>query len=257
MTAVSFFISRRARCDEHSLLAHRAAESIRRLYPGAPITIVDDGSDPEFAASPSGATVVPNPFTGSGEAGAMKVARDSTDDPDGIVVVMHDSMVACERVDWDGVLRESGVAYLWTFPAVKWMEREAAMRLIDQSPPLTARLRETKLYDGENWTGCFGAAMAARRWALDKLHDGGVLSDDLISCVSTRGCRMGFERVVSLGTQIFVTEGGPPPSVCGSINDHPLPFHSIRPHAPSLRSMLLFRRLVRYSGAFMKTWHGR
>lgn len=254
---VSFFVSRKATCEEHSLLAHRAIESIRRIYPGSQITIVDDGSAPDFTGAPGGIDVVPNPFPGSGEAGTLRVARDSVADPRGIAVVMHDSMVACEHVDWDEALGETGIVYLWSFPAVKWMERTATMRLIDRSEPLREHMQRSGMYDLGKWVGCFGAALAARRWALDGLHEGGVLSDELLSGVCNRGDRMGFERVVALGTQAFVTGGDPPAALCGCVNDHPLPFQSLRPHASSLGGVLGFKRATRYKGAFMKTWHGR
>lgn len=257
-----FFVSRYAAVAAHDRFIYRAVESIRRLYPLARVTVVDDNSSPEFTYSPDCALtdVVANPYPRSGEVGTLRVAWATLLAPDDVAVTMHDGMVLTARLPPGGLPPGSDMCFLWHFDRYGAMHLPQTLRLLSALtlPDADMLLLLRGFMQGFNstWRGCFGAALASRKRALDAVHRAcGLFGAEFMGAVSTRESRQAAERVVGLVAHAYgraPNSKGLIPSVCGSIFDHPSPWSTDMAGEP-LESILARR----YPAPFFKTWSGR
>lgn len=257
-----FFISRYASSTKHAPLSRRAVESIRRIYPSALVTVVDDGSPPELAHVPDGplTVVVPNPYPRSGEVGTLRVAWTSLRSADDLAITMHDGMVLVAPLP-DPVLGDGAdIAFLWHFDRYANMHFPRSLGLLSNLAMADrdlAFLADAFLAGfNHSWRGCFGVALAVRKRALDAMHTrSGVFGHAFMSSVRNRESRQAAERVVGLLAHAFSRRTGAPkliPSLCGNIFDHPAPW-STESSGYDLDRVLSSS----YPGPFYKTWSGR
>ena len=260
---LSFYISRYASNEEQAGLVFRAVKSIRLIYPTAPITVVDDGSDARFpldnlTENDPNVRQMTNAFKGSGEVGTLRafLTHGAADE---VAVVMHDSMVMRRPLPADqGLGAKEGVRFLWHFDRYELMHLHASLAVISTMREFnvsnSARLLVMLMYGmNKNWTGCFGMAMVVRHSRLAKLQERtGFFGSDVMEKLTNREMRQACERVLSILLHV-VNEGSPPiTSLCGSVFDHPEAWGTRLSAAP-LGALLA----VPYDSVFMKTWMGR
>lgn len=252
-----FFLSRYAANAKDASYIYRAVQSIRRIYPDARITVVDDGSPSEFEYEPDCelTALVQNPHPRSGEVGALMTAWSSLRAHDDVAITMHDSMVLAAPVVMPA---DSSVAFLWHFDRYAAMHLPHSLRLLSRlglSDRHMLFLADTFISRfNADWRGCFGVSMAVTKAALDCVNSRCRLFDPaFMSAVCTREDRQAAERIVGLVFHMFAP-GIPKlvPSLCGNIFDHP------RPWCTSTASQPLDALLRSgYPAPFVKTWAGR
>jgi hypothetical protein len=274
MPAPHFFVSRYASEERHDRYVYRAVESILAFYPGARVTVVDDGSPPEFAyVPPTGVPnvdVVQNPFPRSGEVGTLAHARKALGADDDAAITLHDTMVLVGPVP--PLPAGSDVCFLWHFEGADCLIEgfPNTLRLISRLP-LPPRMMFAMVSEMDagasrgcspTWKGCFGVALYAKKKALDRMQTiSGVFSDDFLSSVNTRVLRQSAERLFGIVAHLAQpraapspgTSGAAPvPSLCGSIFQHPDAWSAEL-------ATLTFEEIAakRYMGPFFKTWAGR
>jgi hypothetical protein len=262
LDAPRFFISRFASHPRHAPLSRRAVESIRRIYPNALVTVVDDGSPPDLAHVPDGplTVVVPNPYPKSGEVGTLRVAWTTLRGADQIAVTMHDGMVLVAPLPDPVLGAETDVSFLWHFDRYGNMHFPRTLRLLSSLSMADrdlAALADAFLAGfNASWRGCFGVALAVKKRALDAMHFRcGIFGHSFMSQVRDRESRQAAERVVGLVAHAFARRRGAPnliPSLCGNIFDHPSPW-STESSGHDLDRVLRST----YQGPFYKTWSGR
>ena len=272
-----FFVSRHVSKASppyvHSL-AGRCLESIRRVYPSAHVTIVEDKIDPDLSFGRAGVaeadaalSVVDNPFPGSGELGTLYVAMHSDQLESGeLLIAMHDSMVLLSEVtDGPGY---PGVRMLWDFWRFHFHHAAETLRLMASliesagSKERYSRVMRmaavygTPVYSGRAWSGCFGMGLLATREGLEALNsDFGILDSGIIRKVHTREHRQAMERIT--GMAIFlVSRGSPLPPVCGDIFSHPEPWDT-ESAKMTLQAIKCFVEAKGYRAPLAKSWVGR
>jgi hypothetical protein len=283
MDRYHFFISRYAPEEKHASYVVRAVESIIRIYPGARITVVDDGSPPELAYEPPAdqryrVDVVQNPYPRSGELGTLAYARTALSgaksessagagaddgsessagaDAEAVAVTMHDTMVLIAPLK--PLRAPADVRFLWHFDRFQAMHLPTTLKLMSVLPAPGHALHFV-VHDYVNgfnrtWRGCFGMALVATKRALDRMHDThGLFDDRFIRAVDSREARQAAERIVGLVAHLSQeNKGALLPSLCGCIFDNPDPW---KPETGGVPLDTILQ--THYQGPFYKTWAGR
>ena len=282
MTSPRFFVSRYASEARHDRYAYRAVESILRVYPGARVTVVDDGSPPEFAyVPPTGdepgaglVDVATNPYPRSGEMGTLFCARAALESDDDAAVTMHDTMVLLGPLPRLGPAAGASdapaddVRFLWHFDRHHLLHMRQVVRILAAIPDqgiggdtmLTNFVHHLVSDFNRKWRGCFGVALFATKRALDRMHASHCLfSDEVMRAVDSREMRQAAERVVGLVAHVSrpaLEQAELVPSLCGCIFDHPSPWDS-ESASWSLDRVLAERERVSFAGPVFKSWAGR
>jgi hypothetical protein len=222
------------------------------------VTVVDDGSSPEFPIVKDELTrVVSNPYPRSGEIGALHCAWVSLRRPGARAVIMHDSMVLTAPLSAEA-LAGPDVQYLWNFDRYETMHLPATLHLLSRLsvpiPKLEALASNLLNGCGKTWMGCFGCSMLVTKSGLDRLHsEYGVFARAFMSSVQDREHRQAAERV--MGLICAMSCGAIPPALCGCIFEHPSPWN-METCAWTLDEVLSGTR-DSYRGPFFKSWVGR
>lgn len=190
-----------------------AARCIRRFYPGAPIVVVDDNSDPRFTQDgqkPSNCVVVASEYPGRGEMlGYYYFWKNHWFER---AVVMHDSVFIRQKVDFKC---PDGVRFLWHFETKIFDDVPLTTAYLEKIDPCYRGLYEQK----DKWNGCFGVMSVIHHGFLEKISGMFVLLDD----VRDRERRMCMERVFAVmcvyHSPVLMQRKL---SVMGNIHEHPL-----------------------------------
>lgn len=240
-----FVVLTHVKDDKTALLWKKAHDSIRAFYPTEPIVIIDDNSPlaPNIEELKN-VTLIRSKYPGAGELLPyyyfLKYQWAER------MIFMHDSMYLA-RPFTDSELAPL-VKFHWHFSDHTW----------DAETPIEELLGELKNGDeltdfkrNEKWDGCFGVASLIHITVLKNLSQLYGFPNRLIKSVNTRDQRMAVERIFGI---LLAKEGyfrTQDPSNFGIIHNFPFAFHT------NVSDTDLELIPSYYSGAIIKTWHGR
>jgi hypothetical protein len=186
MSAFGFVIVRYVKDIESSLYWQHCCKAIRKLYPQAPILIVDDNSDKRYLTEfeTTDYTVVNSEFPRRGELLGYYYFHKLR--PFEKAVVIHDNVFFNRTIDFN----VHDVQFLWTFDHT--YDNKTEEELLLAALPVGVR----SLYsDGTAWLGCYGV-MSVISWTfLDRLDAELAFFSALLPVVTTRDRRKALERV--------------------------------------------------------------
>lgn len=206
---MGFVVVRHVRDRTTGMYWLEAVRCIRRFYPGAPIVVVDDNSDPRFTRDelrPPNCAVVASEYPGRGEIlGYYYYWKHKWFER---AVIMHDSVFIQQKVG----LECPTVRFLWHFETKHFDDVPLITKYLNKVDPCYVPLFEDKAA----WKGCFGVMSVIRHDFLIKISGIFALLDE----VEDRHKRMAVERVFAV--MCAYHQPALPPSLMGNIHDNPL-----------------------------------
>jgi|GEM_PF-2040692 len=233
--------------EKTASLWKKTHDSVREFYPTDPIVVIDDNSTiAPNAAGLKNVTVIRSEYPGAGELlPYIYFLKHQWADR---MVFLHDSMYMVRPFSKEEVAPL--VKFHWHFSDHQW----------DGETPIEELLAKLKGFEeegliafkrSEKWDGCFGVASLIHIDVLKDLKTRYGFPGRLKKSVNMRLHRMALERVFA----ILVTKAGyfegQKTSNFGSIHEFPYAFHR-EVSEQDLQSIS-----SKYSGAIIKTWHGR
>lgn len=207
---IGFIILRHVNSEKSNLYWQECYRCIRRFYPENKIVIIDDNSNYDFitALETHGTKVIQSEYKGRGELlSYYYYANNKWFDT---AVFLHDSTFIQQFVDF----YVEKYQMLWHFPHL-WNTPEDE-KLMLYSLSNSDELIE--LYDNdEQWNGCFGGMCVITHDYLTEINDRYTLMS-LTECITNRGWRMRFERVIGVVLQSLYRNSTP--SKFGYIHDY-------------------------------------
>ena len=215
MTAsFGFIFPRCVREERHNLVWKECYRCIRRIYPDAPIVIIDDGSIPdvlnEDGIELTHTTIEASEFPGAGE--MLPYIYFHKHRPWEKAVILNDSMLVQNPLPIHDTDR---IMFLWDFGSFIGIDI-----LIDYPYECYAMLAllkdpgKPKTIMSGSWKGCFATASIISWEFLDLLQKThGFL--DIVEMINSRPYRCSLERVFALCVQCHVY---PVPTVQGDIH---------------------------------------
>lgn len=193
-------------------------QCIRKYYPTAPITIIDDNSDYNYVDKTFEETlfltkIVPSEFPRRGE--MLPYLYLLKEDSVETAVVLQDSVFLNSDVDLSLKSTEN-YKYLWDFEH-HWDDKKRESELIKK---LDNHEETLQLYrDPSRWKGCMGSMSIVRVSFLKRLHERHNLYKltPHISCRPDRSC---FERIIACLLQSNDENNLIVPSLLGNIHKY-------------------------------------
>jgi hypothetical protein len=254
--ALGFYVLRHMNSADSMEYWYTAYTCIRRVYPSAPIIILDDNSRKEFVenaknrqreAELTNTKIETYPdYPGRGE--MLPYYSFYRNHPFEKAVMFHDStFLNGKPMDIEGV---QDVRYLWHFDDHQWDDTTNEKRVIDL---LANKDAVERLWSNKSaWVGCFGVQTVIDHAALVTIVDKYKLFNCL-SVVSTRPMRMAMERVFSVLCTLEYPTLATRPSLFGIIHQFPLrPFsYSYKEYSADVGTPVLEDLSI------VKVWSGR
>ena len=160
------------------------------------------------------------------------------------MIFLHDSMFL-ERLFTQQELQPK-IKFHWHFVEHRW-DDDGLINSILSFLPDSKGLIDYNVNKKSLWHGCYGIANIIDLSVLEQLESKYHLTERLVHVINSRDHRMALERVFGI---LLFKEGFLTKENCsnfGCIHDYPKAFYSI-----DLKALK-----ESYSGAILKTWHGR
>lgn len=241
-----FIILTHVRDEKDQLLHERCYHSVKAFYPDAPIVIIDDNSTiPVSKKAFPDAKIIRSEYPGAGE--ILPYTYFLKERWAEKMVFLHDSMFL-KRPFYQEELNNS-VCFHWYFEFHNYDDDDMINHLLSHLHD-SKKLIDYNTYHKASWLGCFGCATIIDLTVLDQIENKYSLTGRLKKIIKTRAQRCAFERV--LGVILFKEKyvNKEKCSNFGSIRFYPLAFEEVD-------SVTLEKIKSGYSGAILKTWHGR
>jgi hypothetical protein len=207
-----FIVLRHVSSERTNAYWQESYDCIRRVYPDAPIVIVDDHSKfPVSDKAMTGTTVIDSPFPpGRAELVPYLVYAKMDPPPFEVAVVLHDSVFVQKPLALNEI---EDYRILWNFAHSHDQpeDEKRLLRLLRDPDDILAFHA-----DKAAWTGCFGVMSVIRHSFLKRLDARYELAR-LVPGVENRFNRMSLERVWAC---ILQKEGGIQPTLYGGVHNY-------------------------------------
>jgi len=152
-------------------------------------------------------------------------------------IIIHDSVFINEKIDFESV---KDIAFLWSFSSnIKHLHERDILRKSNNCSL-------EKLYDSNNWIGCFGVMSVITHTAMVEIYERYHM-EKLLSLITNRSERMSLERIYALIVVDYLK--GFPKIICGDIFQH-------QKYGTSFQKYLFLKKTKRISN-INKVWTGR